>query len=65
MEKALHVAQTTIQRLEADLDRQRHKCYKLDNEWDALSLNGILITRQERISAQFKLTNKLLQERES
>ena len=45
MEKALGVAQTTIQRLEGDLDRERHKSGQLDNEWDALALNGILITR--------------------
>ena len=45
MEKALGVAQTTIHRLESDLDRERHKIGHLENEWDALALNGILITR--------------------
>ena len=45
MEKAMGVAQTTIQRLEGDLDRERHKVAQMENEWDALALNGILITR--------------------
>ena len=45
MEKALSVAQTTIQRLEGDLERERHKSHSLENEWDALALNGILVTR--------------------
>ncbi len=45
MEKALSVAQTTIQRLEGDLERERHKNHSLENEWDALALNGILVTR--------------------
>ena len=51
MEKALNVAQTTIQRLESDLDRERYKTIQLENEWDALALNGILVTRQERMTA--------------
>ena len=65
MEKALGVAQTTIQRLEGDLDRERHKSGQLENEWDALALNGILITRQERMAAQLKSVGKILQDRES
>ena len=64
MEKALNVAQTTIQRLESDLDRERYKTIQLENEWDALALNGILVTRQERMTAQLKTTTKLLAERE-
>ena len=64
MEKALGVAQTTIQRLEGDLDRERYKGAQLDNEWDALALNGILMTRQEKMSAQIKSVGKLLSERE-
>ena len=65
MEKALGVAQTTIQRLEGDLDRERHKSTQLTNEWDALALNGILITRQERMAAQLKTISKLLADRDT
>ena len=65
MEKALGVAQTTIQRLEGDLDRERHKSTQLTNEWDALALNGILITRQERMAAQLKTISKLLTDRDT
>ena len=65
MEKALGVAQTTIQRLEGDLDREKHKSAQLSNEWDALALNGILITRQERMAAQLKTISKLLADRDT
>ena len=51
MEKALGVAQTTIQKLEGELDREKFRCAQLENEWDSLSLNAILITRQERMTA--------------
>ena len=37
MEKALSVAQTTIQKLEAELDREKFRSSQLENEWDALS----------------------------
>ena len=65
MEKALGVAQTTIQRLEADLDRERHKTSSLENQWDALALNGILMTRQEKMTSQLKGLGKLLADREA
>ena len=51
MEKALGVAQTTIQKLEGELDKEKFRCAQLENEWDALALNAILITRQERMTA--------------
>jgi len=47
------------------LDRERHKTSSLENEWDALALNGILVTRQERMAAQLKTIGRLLSDRES
>ena len=64
MEKALGVAQTTIQKLEGELDREKFRCAQLENEWDSLSLNAILVTRQERMTAQIKSLDRLLDERE-
>ena len=64
MEKALGVAQVTIQKLEGELDKEKYRCAQLENEWDALALNAILITRQERMTAQIKSLDKLLDERE-
>ena len=65
MEKALGVAQTTIQRLEADLDRERHKTSSLENQWDALALNGILMTRQEKMTSQLKGLGKMFADRDA
>jgi hypothetical protein len=35
MEKSIKGAAETIQKLEHDLDRERHKVAQLENEWDA------------------------------
>jgi hypothetical protein len=45
MEKALNVAAQTVCKQEQDLDKERHKSQQLENEWEALKLNHILITR--------------------
>ena len=45
MEKALGTSQTTIQKLEADLSKEKFRCSQLENEWDAVALNSILVSR--------------------
>ena len=60
MEKALSVAQTTIQKLEAELDREKFKSSQLENEWDALSLNAILVSRQEYLVERVKSMARLI-----
>jgi len=64
MEKALSVASSTIQRLESDLDAEKHKNKVISNEWDAVSLNAVLMTRHEHMLKQIKTLEQLIEQRE-
>jgi len=65
MEKALNVAAQTVTRQEADLEKERYKSSQLENDWEAVKLNNILISRHDKLIDYMQSLNRIAVKRNS